>query len=445
METSIRFKHQEFAAVERRLLEDPSVESYALAFAREHVVGDLRILAVTDVRYPRDADYVRRGTYELKVSFDGFLRHCLEEAYERVDVDCVIDIHTHPFTEEAWFSETDDADERGFCTYLSERDLGYASIVLVRGNHAARYWSVSGHGKPVQYLADIKCQTALEGHDRQTQTRIAEVQDRSVRALGLKSMRRITGADWICVVGVGGIGSIVAEHLVHMGFSHIRLIDHDRLEISNMNRIVGATYADALEGRLKVDAVAAHLSAINPEASIEAMPMSVFDERSEMAIADSDWVIVATDNHASRLRVQELCFACFVPFITAGVNITVEDGAIRDMSGEVILVRMGDRVCLSCLGRVNYDAVARETHPDAQVRDGLVARGYVSGADVHEPAVKTLNTHLATLAVDVLVNQYTGRRRDSHVLVFEDNEGPCIYEDRAAYQMRNLNCAVCDI
>jgi hypothetical protein len=106
---------------------------------------------------------------------------------------------------------------------------------------------------------------------------------------------------------------------------------------------------------------------------------------------------------------------------------------------------MGDRVCLSCLGRVNYDAVARETHPDAQVRDGLVARGYVSGSDVHEPAVKTLNTHLATLAVDVLVNQYTGRRRDSHVLVFEDNEGPCIYEDRAAYQIRNLNCAVCDI
>ena len=59
--------------------------------------------------------------------------------------------------------------------------------------------------------------------------------------------------------------------------------------------------------------------------------------------------------------------------------------------------------------------------------------------------MKTLNTHLATLAVDTLVNQYTGRRPDAHVLVFEENGLPVIFEDRASVQNRNLRCSVCGL
>jgi len=446
MRTYIRFKNQAVRDLREYLFQDPTKEAYALLLARERVVGDLRVLTVMDARYPDEADYGRREEWGLKVSFDSFLRPCLVEAADRIDVDCVIDVHTHPLCDQAWFSETDDKDERTFCSYLAERDLGYASVVFTPSDYAARWWEVGEDGEPTDTDATVKTQTALEAPDLvYIEDGVGEVQDRGVRALGLSGMRRIVSADWITVIGVGGIGSVIAEHLVHMGFTHIRLIDHDRLELSNMNRIVGATLSDAKAGRLKVDAVADHLAGINPEACIEVLPQSVFDEAAEAAVADSDWVLVATDNHASRLRVQELCFDYFVPFITAGVNITVEDGAITDMSGEVILVRMGDHVCLSCLGRVNYDAVAQETSPDAAVREGLVGRGYVQGAEVVEPAVKTLNTHLATLATDTLVNQYVGRRRDPYVLVFEDNVCPCIYEDTESVARRDLTCAVCDI
>lgn len=163
--------------------------------------------------------------------------------------------------------------------------------------------------------------------------------DRSVRALGLDGMRAITSAQNITVIGVGGLGSIIAEHLVHMGFGHIALVDFDKLETANMNRIVGASYADAEVGMLKVDAVREHLLSVNPKAHIKAVPHDVFDAEVESIVANSDWVLVATDNHASRFHVQELCSKYFVPFITAGVNITVDDGKIIDMSGETILVR----------------------------------------------------------------------------------------------------------
>lgn len=266
-----------------------------------------------------------------------------------------------------------------------------------------------------------------------------------MRALGLDAMRRIASGSAVTVVGVGGLGSVAAEHLVHMGFSHLALIDHDVVETTNLNRLVGATAHDAAEATPKVEAVRDHLLRINPDLACEAVRASVFDEEAELAIAGSDWVLLCTDNHASRFRVQELCFRYFVPFVTAGVNITVEDGRITDYSGESILVRMGEHLCLSCLGRVDFDAVASERHPDARVRAGLVERGYVAGSDVVEPAVKTLNTHLATLAVDTLVNQYTGRRPDAHVLVFEENGLPVIFEDRASVQNRNLRCSVCGL
>jgi len=84
----------------------------------------------------------------------------------------------------------------------------------------------------------------------------------------------------------------------------------------------------------------------------------------------------------------------YVPFITAGVKITVDDGKIVDMSGEVILIRMGDRVCLTCLKRLKFNEIAKQIPPDKNVREGLVRKGYVQGLDVKESAVKTLNTHL---------------------------------------------------
>src|SRR5205807_8973885 len=75
--------------------------------------------------------------------------------------------------------------------------------------------------------------------------------NRSVLALGLDVMRTIMHDQVISIVGVGGLGSVVAEHLIHMGFHQINLIDPDILEMSNLNRVVGAYYEDAQQKRSK--------------------------------------------------------------------------------------------------------------------------------------------------------------------------------------------------
>jgi hypothetical protein len=115
------------------------------------------------------------------------------------------------------------------------------------------------------------------------------------------------------------------------------------------------------------------------------------------------------------------------------------------MSGEVITARVGDGLCLSCLKRINPAKVASETYPEQTVREALVQREYVTGLDVKEPAVKTLNAMAATMAVETLINQYTERSRHSPVLVYEQHGSMCIYEDHESVEQRNKHCFLCHI
>lgn len=426
-----------------------------MPFGQKSIIGDLCIITVRDIYFPDSEYYENQSVTSLRVS-GNFLRERLLEIEERIDVDTMIDVHTHPFSNSnVWFSGTDDRDEINFVKYLADEgaEIFYASIVLSQTDYQARYWFLE-NGRAVKVPALIKTQKISENipssdskfsTEKKITVDVDEMFNRSVLALGLDNMRRITNNQKISVVGVGGIGSILAENLIHMGFNYINLIDFDKLEISNLNRIVAATYEDAVNERVKVEAIKNNLLKINPNATINALNNNVFDFEVEKVLADSDWILVATDNHASRFHIQELAFKYFVPFITAGVNITVEDGEIIDMSGEVILVRIGDKVCLSCLNRLKPNEIAKEIHPDKNVRAGLVQKGYVRGADVKEPAVKTLNSIIANLATDTLINQYTERQRDVVVQVYENNLSPTIYEDVDSIKYRNLNCGTCNI
>jgi len=457
---SIRFKHRAFADLRSAVLTGDRRESFAVLLAKRNLIGKTEIFTVRDIRLPRPSDYLERKTAFLRLGKE-FTKIVLAEVVHRMDVDTLIDVHTHPFAIEAvCFSAVDDHDERCFTQFLGERfeNIYYASIVFSQRRYQARIWT-PGRNCPQPVRARIRTQTCLEyvpetGEDwglpeiaeESLLTSQEAVFNRSALALGLDAMRTITSGQTVALAGVGGLGSIAAEHLIHLGFHRLVLIDPDTLELSNMNRFVGATMAQAQAKVKKVEAVRDHLTAINPEAQIVACALSVEDEQALELMAGSDWILLSTDNHGSRLEVQRLALRCFVPMIAAGVNITVANGAIRDMSGEVIAVRAGDRRCLNCLGRIDLAKIAAESHPDPAVRSLTVQKGYVTGMAVKEPAVKTLNAIVASMAVERLLDHYVPDRRDVPILVYENNDSRAIYEDRMTMESRNASgCALCDV
>jgi molybdopterin/thiamine biosynthesis adenylyltransferase len=455
----IKFKQGDLACLRERLLEDLSSEHFAVLLGKTQQIGGHTIIKIIELLFPARTDYHLQSAAFLRIKKE-FIHRALIELTNRYDVDTIVDVHTHPFTQAGVsFSATDDEDEKTFFRFLKDTFDGmhYASIVFSQSRYSARVWMVSSSAVGAR-KALLKTQTGPENiasadfrqdtDERYEKTAVTGAEgffNRSTLALGLEVMRTIMHQQVISIVGVGGLGSVVAEHLIHMGFHEINLIDPDVLEISNLNRVVGAYYEDAEQKRPKVDVVRRHLTRINPRAIVQAYKKDVHDKEVESALALSDWMIVATDNHSSRLKAQELSVQYFVPLLSLGVNISVEGNHIADMSGEVITARVGDYLCLQCLNRINPIKVASERHPDKMIREELVKRGYVTGMDVKEPAVKTLNTFLATMAVDVLINQYIEAQRHVPVLVYENNGSMRIYEDRESVQHRNKRCFLCNI
>src|SRR6266567_3364266 len=455
----IKFKQGDLACLRARILEDLSREHFAVLLGKTQKIDGYTIINVIDLLFPGRSDYAQQSVAFLRIRKD-FIHKALVELTGRYDVDTIIDVHTHPFSQGGVsFSATDDGDEKTFFQFLNQKFAGihYASIVFSQSKYSARVWTFSS-GSILARKAQLKTQTSPENlasadfrentdeqYEKTAVTGGEGFFNRSTLALGLDVMRTIMHDQVITIVGVGGLGSVVAEHLIHMGFHEINLIDPDVLEMSNLNRVVGAYYEDAQKKRYKVDVVRRHLTNINPNATVLACKRDVHDKETESVLALSDWMIVATDNHSSRLRTQELTVKYFVPLLSLGVNISVKGNSIEDMSGEVITARVGDYLCLQCLNRINPIKVASERHPDQTIREALVKRGYVTGKDIKEPAVKTLNTFLATMAVEVLINQYTEARRHVPVLVYENNAYMGMYEDRESVQQRNKQCFLCNI
>ncbi|MGB4497886.1 MAG: ThiF family adenylyltransferase, partial [Methylococcaceae bacterium] len=331
-------------------------------------------------------------------------------------------------------------------------NVHYASIVLSQTDYSARLWERTEE-KSVAHIAEIKTQTVLENcPSADSLGNVCSVESeelqkgflaRSTLALGVDTLRKITQNQQIAIIGVGGLGSVIAENLIHSGFQSLCLVDPDVVEITNLNRIVGAYFTDAQQKRLKIDVVKEHLQRINPNAKIKGFSTGVEDAALLPALMSCDWVIVATDNHFSRFTAQEIALRLGIPLISTGVNITVDKQQITDMSGEVIIARYGDKLCLNCLGRINPTQIAAEQYKGKFIGDELVKRGYVSGQEVKEPAVKTLNAMLGAMTVDILLNQYTQRQAHQAITVYENNRHSCIYPDTQSVVARQHDCFYC--
>jgi bacteriocin biosynthesis cyclodehydratase domain-containing protein len=121
----------------------------------------------------------------------------------------------------------------------------------------------------------------------------------------------------VAVLGVGGLGAWAAWALACVGVGEMRLIDGDRVEISNFNRQI--LYTEAEIGLPKVECAAARLGAFNSGAKITAA-MRRLESEADIAefIAGADVVVDAADWPAHDIErwCNSACFAAGVPYIT---------------------------------------------------------------------------------------------------------------------------------
>lgn len=138
--------------------------------------------------------------------------------------------------------------------------------------------------------------------------------------IGIEGQRCLALAR-VAIVGQGALGCASSDYLARAGVGFLRLIDSDRVDLSNLQRQI--LFAEADIGKNKAQAAAARLAEINSEIQIEAITERLNDENALDLLADLDLVIDASDNFEARDAINSLCLDCGIPWIYGGVVASV--------------------------------------------------------------------------------------------------------------------------
>ncbi len=156
----------------------------------------------------------------------------------------------------------------------------------------------------------------------------------------------------VCVVGVGGLGNPIATRLVAMGIGHIRIVDRDVIELSNLHRQTMFDESDI--GQVKVETAAKKLKKMNPDVEIEALPVSVNDYTAFDVVEGCDVVIDALDSVNARYSLNKACIAKNIPFVT---------GAAVGVSGQAFTILPKQSACYHCL----FPALDEDSMPTCSI------------------------------------------------------------------------------
>ena len=122
------------------------------------------------------------------------------------------------------------------------------------------------------------------------------------------------------VVGCGALGNEVLKNLVMTGVQHVAVVDYDRVESDNLSRSILFTRADAMSGRLKVEAVAARLHEMNPDIHVTAINGDICYDVGLGLIRTMDVVIGCVDNRWARYCINRLCMRANIPWVDGGID-----------------------------------------------------------------------------------------------------------------------------
>ncbi|MCX6011026.1 MAG: HesA/MoeB/ThiF family protein [Chloroflexi bacterium] len=162
----------------------------------------------------------------------------------------------------------------------------------------------------------------------------------------------------VFIAGVGGLGSVTATYLAAVGVGVIRIVDHDKVELSNLNRQI--LHRDEDIGKKKVDSAAKRLKSINPEVKIEAVAEKMTEANISELVTGFDLIVDAMDNLPTRYLLNKIAIDKEIPFF---------HGAVNGFEGRAMTIIPGKTACLRCVYR---GAVVEGSFPVVGVTPGVI-------------------------------------------------------------------------
>ncbi|OCT11654.1 thiamine biosynthesis protein ThiF [Paenibacillus pectinilyticus] len=180
--------------------------------------------------------------------------------------------------------------------------------------------------------------------------------------IGLDGQRKL-GEGRVAIVGMGALGTVLANHMVRAGVGYVRIIDRDFVDLSNLQRQMLYDEEDAAGTVPKAIAAAARLQLVNSAVVVDPHVCDLNATNAEQLLHDVDLILDGTDNFAVRFLLNDISIKLGIPWIYGGAV------ASRGVS---LTILPGQTPCLRCLFTQAPAAGTTDTCDTAGVIGGII-------------------------------------------------------------------------
>jgi hypothetical protein len=217
----------------------------------------------------------------------------------------------------------------------------------------------------------------------------------------------------VVVLGASGTGSISIEQLARLGFGQVQMIDYDRIEEKNLNRILNAGISNI--GELKVDTLAMAIDTHRGSGVAIPIPSTILDRGAVLLASQADLIFSCVDTQEGRQIADLMASAFLIPLFDVGVTIptrrTEEGAAIFDVCARVDYVRPGGPTLFD-RGVYTQEGLRAEhlLRTSQEQFNKELADGYIKGAIEQAPSVISLNMRASSdLILECIARLYPFR------------------------------------
>jgi len=236
--------------------------------------------------------------------------------------------------------------------------------------------------------------------------------ERQLRMFGFDGQKRLNECH-VAILGLGGIGSLVAELLARLGVGRFTLIDDDVVEVSNLSRIVGADRVDAEHAARKIDVAERVILQANPSTVVVKIADDIAKESVAKTLAATDYLFLAADSMRARLVFNAVVHQYLVPGVQLGSKVRADsEELLLDVMSANRPVRPGSG-CLWCNGLIDMSSLAKEAKTEEERKE----QAY--GVEEPNPSVITLNAIAAAHAVNDFLLDFLELRSDAGIVQYE--------------------------
>lgn len=318
----------------------------------------------------------------------------------------ILKIHSHPngYTS---FSETDDSsDFRLFKSVFGwTLNVSYhiSAIMLPDSKIFGRAIGEDLKFYNLDRVSIISDDLTISDYPKNIEPSIkSEIYLRNIQAFGDGTIQMLKGLS-VAVIGCSGTGSPVIEQLARLGVGELVLVDPDKVELKNLNRIINAKYEDALKKRYKVDVLKEAIESMGFGTKVLTFNKNIYSSKDAIKkVASCDAIFSCVDTVDGRHISNLISSFYLIPLFDIGVRLDADGkGGIESINGTVNYIQPGKG---SLYSREVYTAEqlssagALRRNPENYAM--LEKEKYLKKAKTDSPAVISVNMFYASIAIN---------------------------------------------